>query len=78
MTMAKRIYEGGILFCMAIILCSFILLKLKADSESPEIVQASFNDASKPHLVLKTTEQLQSEVKAICLRDNPQLFKNLK
>jgi hypothetical protein len=76
--MAKKIYEGGILLCMAIILCSFILLKLKADTEVPEIVQASFNDASKPHLVLKTTEQLQSEVKAICLRDNPQLFKNLK
>ena len=76
--MAKKIYEGGILLCMAIILCSFILLKLKADTDTPEIVQASFNDASKPQLVLKTTEQLQAEVKAICLSENPQLFKNVK
>ena len=75
--MAKKIYEGGILICMAIILCSYILFHVKAN-KTETIVDAEISQIGTSKLIFKSTEQLQSEVKAICLRDNPELFKNIK
>lgn len=75
--MAKRIYEGSILVCMAIVLLTCMFIGLTS-SKYGTIVQAEVSSTAQHKVVFKSTEQLQSEVKAICLRDNPELFKNLK
>ena len=75
--MAKKIYEGGILICMAIILCSYILFHVTGQ-KNEQIIEAEVYSTNPAKVVFKSTDELQAEVKQICLRDNPQLFKNVK
>lgn len=75
--MAKKIYEGGILICTAIVLLSCLLIGLTS-SKNETIVQAELSTTEKSKVVFKSTEQLKAEVKAICIRDNPYLFNNIK
>ena len=76
--MAKKIYEGSILVCMAIVLLTCLFIGLTSGKSNETIVPAEVSAIGPAKVVFKSTEQLQSEVKAICLRDNPQLFKNVK
>ena len=76
--MAKKIYEGSILVCIAIMLLACLFIGLTSGKSSDTIVAAELSTTAKTKVVFKSTEQLQAEVKAICIRDNPYLFNNIK
>ena len=75
--MAKKIYECGILICMAIILCSYILFHVTGQ-RSEQIIKAEVYSTGPEKVIFKSTTELQAEVKQICRRDNPKLFNNVK